>query len=155
MVIEDHGHTKVQGQNNEKRNDKDDAPPPRLRRTKQASPQNVFLCFHTKTPHPFNIVRRARVIGSARKREQGGLNKNNWECYRGGSELYCGKLWVTFLFNFITSFYKFGENGFSSAKAVCKGVLIPTYCRVPRVGNTDEIQTAAAGQTGRTPKTID
>ena len=34
-------------------------------------------------------------------------------------------------------------------------LLIPTYCRVPRVGNTDEIQTAAAGQTGQTPKTID
>ena len=34
-------------------------------------------------------------------------------------------------------------------------LLIPTYFRVPRVGNTDEIQTAAAGQTGRTPKTID
>ena len=32
--------------------------------------------------------------------------------------------------------------------------MIPTYCRVPRVGNTDNTQTAAAGQTGRTPKTI-
>ena len=31
-------------------------------------------------------------------------------------------------------------------------VLIPTYCRVPRVGNTDNLQTAAAGQTGRTLK---
>ena len=33
-------------------------------------------------------------------------------------------------------------------------LLIPTYCRVPRVGNTDDIQTAAARQTGRTPTTI-
>ena len=33
-------------------------------------------------------------------------------------------------------------------------LLIPTYFRVTRVGNTDNIQTAAAGQTGRTPKTI-
>ena len=31
-----------------------------------------------------------------------------------------------------------------------KSLLVPTYCRVPRVGNTDETQTAAAGQTGRT-----
>ena len=29
--------------------------------------------------------------------------------------------------------------------------LIPTYCRVPCVGNTDIIQTVAAGQTGQTP----
>ena len=35
-----------------------------------------------------------------------------------------------------------------------QGMLIPMYCRVPHVGNTDNIQTAAAGQTGRTPKTI-
>ena len=34
-------------------------------------------------------------------------------------------------------------------------LLIPAYCRVTRVGNTDDIQTEAAGQTGRTPKTID
>ena len=31
-------------------------------------------------------------------------------------------------------------------------LLIPTYCRVPRVGNTDDRQTAAARQTGRTTK---
>ena len=44
---------KPQGQQQQqKRNDKDDAQPPRLRRTKQASPQNLFLCFH-KTPPPF------------------------------------------------------------------------------------------------------
>ena len=31
-------------------------------------------------------------------------------------------------------------------------LLIPTYCRVPCVRNTDNVQTAAAGQTGRTLK---
>ena len=73
----------------------------------------------------------------------------------GGVNYTVGNFGILFIFNFITSFSNFGENGFSSAAAVCKGVLIPTYRRVPRVGNTDDTQTAAAGQTGRTPKTID
>ena len=34
-------------------------------------------------------------------------------------------------------------------------LLISTYCRVTCVGKTDDIQTEAAGQTGRTPKIID
>ena len=33
-------------------------------------------------------------------------------------------------------------------------MLIPIYCWVPRVDNTDNIQTEASGQTGQTPKTI-
>ena len=31
-------------------------------------------------------------------------------------------------------------------------MLIPTYFRVPRVGNTDDRQTEAGGQTGQTNK---
>ena len=58
-----------------KENDKEDDQPPRVRRTKQASPpylQNIFLCFHLKT-HPFNIVReQKRQSNSNRVRRKAG-----------------------------------------------------------------------------------
>ena len=63
-----------------------------LRRTKQASPPDLKMYFYvfTKNPHPFNIVRRARVIGSVRKRELGGLTKNDWEFEGGGMNYTVG-----------------------------------------------------------------
>ena len=42
-----------------------------------------------------------------------------------GSKLYSGKVLGNFLFYKLQFFQKFGENGFSSVAAVCKGVLIP------------------------------
>ena len=44
---------------------------------------------------------------------------------KGGSTLYSGKVLGNFLSYKLQFFQKFGENGFSSAAAVCKGVLIP------------------------------
>ena len=64
----------------QKRNDKDDAQPPRLRQTEQASPIELKMYFYVFTKKtPFNIVRKAILIKSVRKREQGGLTKNDWE----------------------------------------------------------------------------
>ena len=67
-----------------KGNDKEDAQPPRVRRTKQASPpdlQNVLLCFvFTKTPHLFNIVHEQKRY--ERKRDgilRGGEGIILWE----------------------------------------------------------------------------
>ena len=45
--------------------------------------RNIFLCFHKNTQPPLKLCvikrDRATVIWYVRKREQGGLDKNDWE----------------------------------------------------------------------------
>ena len=78
MVIKDHGHTKDHGYNNKKRNDKEDAQPPRVRQTKQASPPgcNFYVLIFMFSPTT-QYCGRARAkepeqeaIGSERERKR-------------------------------------------------------------------------------------
>ena len=83
------------------KNDKDDAQPPRLRRTKQASPTELKLYFYIL----IFMFSQPPSTSCERKREQGGLDKKDGELYGGGGVNYTvGNFGILFIFNFITSF---------------------------------------------------
>ena len=56
MFIRYHGHSKDRG-HNDKENYKEDAQPPRVRKTKQDSPPECIFMFSQKHPTTLNIVR--------------------------------------------------------------------------------------------------
>ena len=115
----DHGHIK----------DQEDAQPPRVRRMKQASPPRFIFMF----PPKYNPEHCARPKEPEQKKSgTGRIGLGQLEILRGGNELYCGELSETFLFYFINSFGKFGENVIDNSAVPQQSARVcwyPTYCR--------------------------